>query len=294
MAWNTAYHITYESDTDLGDSILFVLNEIDISLSPFNINSTVSRINDNRASDIDFHFRKVYDESKIINKESKGAFDPTLGPVIRAWGFGEGHSISTDTLRLDSLLQLVGIGKTRIVDDKLIKENPEIEFNFSALAKGYGVDCIADMLSRNSVENFLVEVGGEIRTKGTNAKGKKWAVGIDRPVLENNYGDIRETIFVDNAAVATSGNYRNYHVSNGQNFGHTISPATGRPVLTDVISATVLADTCMEADALATACMVLGSEEAINLCNRLNAGVFLIKSDDTTVSNTIFDSHLSE
>lgn len=294
IAWNTLYHITYQSDRDLSDSIRIILSEIDNSLSPFNENSVVFKINSNRSDTADTHFNKVYSESIRINKATEGAFDPTLGPVIRAWGFGKGHEVSADTLKLDSLLQLVGIGKTELAGKRLIKKDPGIEFNFSALAKGYGVDCIADMLKRNNVANFLVEVGGEIRTSGVNPDGKKWSIGIDRPDSEVPTGETVLNIRIDNAGIATSGNYRNYQTGGGRKFGHTISPETGRPVETDVISATVIAPTCMEADALATCCMVLGCDKAIELCNSLNAGVMLIRPDMTVVSNELFDSRTKD
>lgn len=290
IAWNTLYHITYESDKDLSDSIISVLNEIDGSLSPFNKESTVSRINDCRTAIVDSHFAAVFKESKKINLESEGAFDPTLAPVIRAWGFGQGHEITADTLRLDSLMQLVGLNKTSLDGLELYKENPLIEFNFSALAKGYGVDCIADMLIRNGVDNYLVEVGGEIRASGTNKAEKNWTIGIDRPDFDSSPGDIVAEIVLTDSAIATSGNYRNYQEAEGTRFGHTISPATGRPVETEVISASVICSTCMEADALATACMVMGKEKALSLCTRLRAGVMLILRDMTVVTNPIWQA----
>lgn len=294
IAWNTVYHITYDSNTDLSDSILYVLREIDSALSPFNQNSTVSKINGNRSDSVDSHILAVYNLSRKINYLSHGAFDPTLAPVIRAWGFGQGHEISSDTLRLDSLLQFVGISKTEIKDHHLIKNDPRIEFNFSALAKGYGVDCIADMLKRNGVTNFLVEVGGEIRAEGHNPDNNKWIVGIDRPDSDSKAGDIVNKIFITDRAVATSGNYRNYHEAGNSRLGHTISPSTGRPIASDVISATVIAPTCMEADALATTCMVIGSEEALSLCTKLRAGVMLIKSDLSIVTNHAFECFMTE
>lgn len=288
LAWNTLYHITYESSADLSDSIAIIFNEIDSSLSPFNETSTVSRINRNETDSIDKWFRMVYEESRKINMASDAAFDPTLAPLIRAWGFGQGHEISADTLRLDSLLQFVGINKTKIEGSRLIKEDPRIEFNFSALAKGFGVDQIADMMLRNGVDNFLVEVGGEIRAHGTNPAGESWKIGIDLPSEEAQQGDMACAVSITDCGLATSGNYRNYHVSEGNRFGHTISPIDGRPVKSDVISATVLASDCMEADALATSCMVLGSEKALDLCTGLRAGVLLILEDMTVVSNPIW------
>lgn len=294
MVWNTIYHITYQSDKDLNDSIIQIFNQIDGSLSPFNPSSTISKINDNRTDTIDRHLANVYNESVRIHKESGGVFDPTLAPLIRAWGFGQGHEVSTDTLRIDSLLRIVGIDKTELQGFTLVKDDPAIEFNFSAIAKGYGVDCVAEMLQRNGVENYLVEIGGEIRAKGINSSGKPWKIGIDKPVEDSKQGDIVLAADLTDCAMATSGNYRNFHQGNGSKFGHTISPVTGRPVTSDVISATVVATTCMEADALATCCMALGSQEALALCNRLKVGVLLILSDMSTQTNTHFPKISSE
>lgn len=288
IAWNTVYHITYQSEDDLSDSISLVLSEIDMSLSPFNPASTVTLINKNQTGKADFHFKAVYEESRKINEASGGLFDPTLAPIIRAWGFGQGHEVTSDTLRIDSLLQCVGLPRTSLEEYNLIKEAPGIEFNFSAVAKGYGVDCIADMLLRNGVENFLVEVGGEIRAAGHNPKGEKWVIGIDRPSPDSAPGETVLTVSLTDDALATSGNYRNFQESQGNRFGHTISPRTGRPVETDVISASVISKTCMEADALATVCMVAGSKEALDLCSRLGVGVMLIKNDMSVVCNSIW------
>lgn len=290
IAWNTFYHITYEAEADLSDSIRYIFDAIDSSLSPFNPQSTVTKINDNLSDSIDYHFKVVYNESSRINRETDGAFDPTLAPLIRVWGFGQGHELSADTLRIDSLLKYVGIARTRLEGQLLIKEDPRIEFNFSALAKGYGVDCIADMLGRNGSDNYLVEVGGEIRSAGHNPKGTDWTIGIDRPDAEAKAGEMSAVISISDAALATSGNYRNFHESGGERFGHTISAVTGRPVKTDVISATVITQRCMEADALATCCMALGSDEALNLCTRLRAGVMLIRDDMSVVTNSIWQA----
>lgn len=288
MAWNTLYHITYESSVDLSDSIISVFESIDSSLSPFNPLSVVSAINVNTSDSVDGHFKAVYEESRKIHSITGGAFDPTLAPVIRAWGFGQGHSVSRDTIRLDSLLRFVGLDKTGLDGSRLIKRDPRIEFNFSALAKGYGVDCVADMLLRNGVDNFLVEIGGEIRAAGKNPRGEFWHIGIDRPSPDSAPGETMAYITVADGAVATSGNYRNFHETEGRRFGHTVSPSTGRPVDTDILSATVLSASCMEADALATSCMVLGSEEALRLCTALGVGVMLIKYDMRVVENSIW------
>lgn len=288
MAWNTAYHITYQSPDDLSDSIRLIFENVDQSLSPFNSGSTVTAINENTGDIADDYFIAVYNKSRQINAISGGIFDPTVSPLIRAWGFGQGHEVSADTLDVDSVLQHVGINKTRLENRKLVKDDPAIEFNFSAIAKGFGVDCIAEMLERNGVTNYLVEVGGEIRAHGVNPQGEKWRIGIDRPDADAKPSEIVSAISITDCGVATSGNYRNYHESGGRRFGHTISPLTGRPAETDVLSATVIAPTCMEADALATCCMALGSQKALELCNKQKVGVMLILADQSVITNNLF------
>lgn len=293
MVWNTVYHITYDSDKDLSDSILVIFNEIDNSLSPFNNASVVSKINRNESPLSDSHFKKVFLKSQEINEKTGGMFDPTVAPLIRAWGFGHGHTVTADTLRIDSLLTLVGITKTSLHADSLVKENPNIEFNFSAIAKGYGVDCIADMLKRNGVTNFLVEVGGEIRASGVNPSGDKWTIGIDKPLINESgtVEDIISQVSVTDAGVATSGNYRNYHKdASSATFGHTISPLTGRPIQTDILSATIIAPTCMDADAIATSCMALGLQKSLELCSSLSYAALFVTTDLKVVTNQAFDS----
>lgn len=302
MAWNTMYHITYESDKNLEDSILAVFNIIDNSVSAFNENSTVSKINRNESSVVDSHFRRVYEKSKEVSEASGGMFDPTLAPLIKAWGFGKGHTVSADTLRLDSLLAIVGLSKTRLQGDTLIKENPEIQFNFSAIAKGYGVDCMAEMLERNGVKNYLVEIGGEIRAMGVNQHGKLWTIGIDRPEPDEvkSDGSPLSIISLSDIGMATSGNYRNYQTTTASgSFGHTISPLTGHPVDSGLAAVTIIAPTCMEADALATTCMVIGLEKGLALCQVYNVAALFITKDMEVVTNDIFrqiekTGHLSD
>lgn len=282
MVWHTTYHITYESDINLRDSILNVLNEVSASLNAFDPNSLTSRVNEGDSVEIDAHFRRNYEMSLRVNELSDGMFDPTLGPLITAWGFGKGHKATSDTTKLDSLLKITGIRKTRIENNRLVKDDPRIAFNFSAIAKGYGCDQIAATLMRNGVENFMVEIGGEIRCGGKNPSGGAWRVSIDKPVTSETIShDSQCIVGLSGGGLATSGNYRNFRREGGATTGHTISPRTGRPVETDVISATVLAPTAMEADALATAMMAMGSEGARRLTEKTGCGTLLVLSDST-------------
>lgn len=281
MIWNTSYHITYMGNAALADSVLKVLDEVGGSLSVFNPESLVSRINRADSLDTDAHFRAVYMMSQRVNKASRGMFDPTLSPLITAWGFGPGHSVNADTTAIDSVLQFVGMAKTRLEDDRIIKEDRRTQFNFSAVAKGYGCDAVAEMLRRNGVENFLVEIGGEITLAGHNPQNGKWRISIDAPVLNDSSPshDSCAVIDISDCGVATSGNYRNFRKEGGQTLGHTLSPLTGRPVSTDILSATVIAPTCMEADAAATACMAAGSATAKEMLEKLGLEGLLVFPD---------------
>ncbi|MDE6336967.1 MAG: FAD:protein FMN transferase [Muribaculaceae bacterium] len=286
LIWNTAYHVTFDGDPSLADSIIVVLNDVGKSLNVFDTTSLVSRVNRLDTTLVDNHFKKVYKGSMKAYTESHGMFDPTLSPLIAAWGFGKGHEPTADTLRIPLIMEYVGMDKTHLHGDTLIKDNPNINFNFSAIAKGYACDAVAAMLRRNEVTNYLVEIGGEIAMGGVSPSMDQWRVSIDRPIETDSsiVHDACAVIQITDAGMATSGNYRNFHKQNGQTMGHTISSKTGRPVATDVISATVIAPSAMEADAIATACMAAGSEEAKRLISTLKYEALLILADSTTWS----------
>lgn len=288
MVWHTSYHITYESDKDLSDSIIATIHSVDHSLNAFDPSSIVSYVNENDTAEVDRHFATVYEMSRRINRLSSGAFDPTLGPLIDAWGFGKGHEATSDTLRLDSILAFTGIDKTKLSNLLLIKDDKRISFNFSAIAKGYGCDMIAEMFERNGVKNYLVEIGGEIRCSGISPSGRKWRVSIDRPIRSDSIRhDSQCVIELSEVGLATSGNYRNFKANSTPGTGHTISPSTGRPVETDILSASVIASTSMEADALATAMMAIGAERAKKLAKDLGYPTLLIFADSTVWQNKL-------
>lgn len=289
MVWHTTYHVTYRSDRDLTDSIVRILSDVGNSLNVFDSTSTVSKVNSRDSVSVDPDFLRVYEMSRHISGLTDGAFDPTLGPLITAWGFGKGHKATSDTLHIDSLLAITGIGKTRIDHGRIIKGDPRIQFNFSAIAKGYGCDRIGEMLTRNGVADYLVEIGGEIRCSGFNPQGGKWRISIDRPLLSDSVlHDSQCIIAFSNHGLATSGNYRNFHRTESGNYGHTISAATGRPAETDVLSATVISASAMGADALATAMMALGSQKAKNLAARMHVSAMLVLADSTVWQNDSF------
>lgn len=295
--WGTTYRINYHGPANLEDSIKAVLEQVDNSLSVFDSLSVVSNINRNKSMVTDSHFEKIYNLSVKIKEQTDGMFDPTLGPLIRAWGFGEGGSEPQGEINPEQFRDRIGIEKTRLVENRLEKENPATEFNFSAIAKGYGCDAIGAMLKRNSVVDFLIEIGGEIVAAGKSPRGDCWKIGVESP---GNYLDpsarpeIEDFIILENRAVATSSNLRNRRPVPGKpagrphpprrrpdapKAGHIFSPKTLMPVESDLLSATVIAQSCAEADALATAAIAAGSEKARRFLAKSDVSAILITAD---------------
>ena len=284
--FGTVYHVTYRYDKNLLSEIQRELEAFDLSLSPFNEASVISKVNRNESIEVDDWFRAVFLRSKEIYKSTGGAFDPTLSPLINAWGFGFKNGDTITPVMIDSLLEIVGMNKVELKGGRVIKEDNRVTLNFSAIAKGYATDVIGKFLEKKGITDYLVEIGGEIIAKGKNPKGELWSVGISKPQEENDVqnSDIEEIIRFTDAAVATSGNYRNYHLLNGRKVAHTIDPASGYPVRHSLLSATVMAPDCMTADAYATAFMVLGverSKEILAAEPELDALLIFASKDDT-------------
>lgn len=283
--WGTMYHITYEADRDLSDSITAEMSRVEMSLSPFLPSSTISAINRGENATIDKYIATVFEYSQRVNKASGGAFDPTVGPIVDLWGFGadKGVNDAPSQAQIDSALAGVGIWRCKISDNHIVKPDQGTQFNFSAIAKGYGCDCVAEMLRRNGSENYMVEIGGEIALSGHNPKGKAWTIQVDAPIVDATASNRKRmtTVSLTDCGIATSGNYRNYRdYGHGGRVGHTIDPRTGRPVTTTTLSATVIAPTCMEADALATACMAIPLEQAMSMIdNWPGASALLVDTD---------------
>lgn len=290
MIWNTVYHVTYCGPAELTDSIIPVLKVVDNSVSAFNENSTVSRINKNSLNRADSTFKLILEESKEVNLATDGYFDPSLKPAIDAWGFGKDHQATSDTARLDSIRTFVGINKISIDSEgKVHKEDRRLQLNFSAIAKGFGADEVGRMFSRNGVDNYMVEIGGETVLHGTNPSDSLWNIAIEMPSTDAA-AQAQPAIILSctDCGIATSGNYRNYRAEKGTRFGHTLDPNTCRPALTDVVSATVVASSSMVADAFATAFMAMGSTKAQVIAERLRLSVFLILADNSYWKSTEF------
>lgn len=291
VVWGTTYSIVYNpghhtAPADISAAITSAIASVDSAANAFNPASEIARLNSTGTLEAPSeHFLRLCRTSAEINRLSDGAFDPTLGPLVDIWGFGAGTAkTNPTTAETDSALMAVGMDKVSAADSAVTFMCPAMRLDFGAIAKGYGVDCVATTLEGLGIHDYMVEIGGEVRAGGRSPRGTAWAVQIDAPVPDVTGSHTRLAVVeLADAAMATSGNYRNFRREpDGTLAYHTISPVTGRPVVTDVLSATVVCSDAMTADALATASMVLGRERATAMIERLAA------TDKLTVYGAIF------
>lgn len=288
FAQGTTYHLVFEKTGSLNPEVLksavdSILSAFDMSLSLYKDSSIVSKVNRNEPVTTDSFFIDVFNRSRIISALTDGAFDVTVGPLVKAWGFGPDEHKNFSDQKRDSLLKLVGMEKVDLKYGKVIKADPGIMLDFNAIAQGFSVDVIFGYFDGLGIENYLVEIGGEVRVKG-NKNDKPWRVGIDKPVDNNMVpGDNLEAIIMlKDRALATSGNYRKFYVENGIKYSHTIDPKTGYPAKNQLLSASILADECATADGIATACMVMGKDKTIEFLGRHpEFEGYLVFSDDS-------------
>ena len=290
FAQGSTYHIVVEYDDveRLQNGIDSVFDAIDNSLSLYNRNSLLYRVNSSETDSIDRHIEQCIAVSEQISRESDGAYDITIKPVTAAWGFvGEGK---VETPNIDSLMQYVDYRGIRVEDGVLIKRDPNIQIDLNATAQGYTVDVMGEMLSQLGIENYLVEIGGEIICKGVNSKGTEWVIGIDKPI-EGNFipgQTLQSTIEMTGRALATSGNYRKFHIGeNGQKIVHTIDAKTGYSKISNLLSVTVIADNALLADGYSTMMMILGVDASkVFLEDRSDLEAFFVYSDNTDTLRT--------
>ncbi|MAY84035.1 MAG: thiamine biosynthesis protein ApbE [Flavobacteriales bacterium] len=274
QAQGTTYTVKYlgEKYAELPSRLDSLLKSIDHSLSTYDTSSIITALNagDTVAYDDKLWMMTAY--SKWLTKETSGAFDPTIGPLIRAWGWDLSEAESMDSSKVDSLLALKGYDKLELGDSIGYWKQKASVLNFNAIAQGYSIDLMCMLLEEYyGIQNYYVELGGELKVKGRNAKGEFWRIGIDRPIDENQGRELIAIIDLEDAAMATSGNYRKFYEIDGKKYSHTIDPESGYPVQHSLLSATVISKDCYRADALATAFMVMGVDKAKE---------FLKKSDD--------------
>ena len=280
--FGTVYSVTYQYNKDLQKEIEAELNNVDASLSPFNKQSIITQVNNNKPVQLNDKFTEVFNLAQKISRETGGAFDITVAPLVNEWGFGFKKGVNPTTHVIDSLRAIVGFNKVALENGRIVKKDPRIMLDCSGIAKGYGSDCVARLLRKKGIENFMVEIGGEVVTSGVNSDRVPWRIGVTKPVddptQENQ--ELQTVLNVTDKSMATSGNYRNFYYKGGKKYAHTIDPKTGYPVQHNILSATVLSDECAVADAYATSFMVLGLDGAKKILrNHPELMAYLIYSD---------------
>lgn len=282
----TRYNITYEDKAgrNLQPKIDQLLHKFDLSLSSYIDESIISKVNNN-VEDVrlDRYFRTVFNKSEEIYHLTDGAFDITVASYVNAWGFGPQKGITVDSMAIDSIKPFVGMHNIELIGGNLKKSHPNVKVDVNAIAQGYSVDVVAEFLERKGINNYLIEIGGELLAKGVNKKGQKWKIGIDKPIDDNfaTGQNLQAIIEISGKALATSGNYRKFYEKDGVKYVHSINPKTGYPVKSRLLSTTVIATDCMTADAFATAFMVMGLERSIMfLSHHKEIDAYLVYSDD--------------
>jgi thiamine biosynthesis lipoprotein len=269
FAQGSTYHMVFENSKkldplDINNRIGKILHAFDMSLSVYNDSSIVSRVNRNDTVTCDSFFTGNFEKSREIWQLTGGAFDITVAPLVKAWGFGPDAHKDISDIKRDSLLKLIGMEKVDLRNGKVIKSDPRVSLDFNAIAQGYSVDVICRFFDGFGIKNYLVEIGGEVRVKGKKG-GKLWRIGIDKPLDDNMIpgNDLEAIVRLKDRALATSGNYRKFYIENGVKYSHEIDPKTGNPARNTLLSASIFADECATADGIATACMVFGKDKTI-------------------------------
>ena len=295
--FGTVYNITYQSDADLNGGIVSELKKVDSSLSPFNKSSIITAINNNKDVKVNDKFAYVFNLAEHVSKETDGAFDITVAPLVNEWGFGFKKGTEPNKHLIDSLRSIIGYQKVSLVNGKVKKKDNRIMLDCSGIAKGYGSDVVARFLRKKGIKNFMIEIGGEIVTSGIDEKRTPWKIGVTEPTDDslNTNNQLQTVLNITDMAMATSGNYRNFYYKNGKKFAHTIDPKTGYPVQHNILSSTVIAKNCATADAYATAFMVLGLDKSKEVLKKHpELMVYFIYSDHHSKNSIWFSPSLKD
>ena len=273
-ALGTTYKVIVQSESnssEIKQSIDSIFEVVNNSMSTYRTNSIISRVNQSQNPvEVDIHFIEVFKKSQEIWNLSNGYFDPTAGSIVNLYGMGPNTNVqSINRYKIDSVMQHVGLDKVYLdQQNRIVKAKEGIYIDFNAIAKGYSVDLIKDLLIKINSENFLIEVGGELITMGKNDKNKKWKVAIQNPIdLTSYYSEIS----LDGMALATSGNYRKFRIDSqtGARYAHIVNPINGESMTNNILSASVVSSSCIEADAWATSLMLMDPKEAIKIINNI-------------------------
>jgi len=277
IAFGTSYHITYNATEDLQKEMEAEMDKFNTSLSTYSPNSTISRFNQSGTEPFDLSkdpwMLKMVQESLRFSELSNGAFDITVAPLVDLWGFGPKAKSDPTQAKIDSIRNFVGYKLLKLDKDQLTKSDPRIQLDCGAIAGGYASDIIAEFLHKQGIDDYMVEIGGEIVLSGKNPKGGKWRIGINKPIDDSTStnNEVEKLLVLTDKALSTSGNYRSFYVKDGKKYAHTIDPHTGYPVQHSLLSATIIADDCLTADALATACMVVGVDSSMTMIESLHS-----------------------
>lgn len=299
-AQGTTYHITYfdKENRNFQTRIDSILDVIDASMSTWDSTSIISRINlGDKSIVVDFHFENVFYKAYEISKLTDGLFDATVAPLVNAYGFGFKKIESVNGAKIDSLIKLVDYKKVELKNHKINFAIKGMQIDFNAIAQGYSVDVLVDFLKEKGISDLMVELGGEVKCLGIKDDGSNWKIGIDKPEENQTERPLQAIISLENEALATSGNYRKFYELDGKKYAHTLNPLNGKPVIHNLLSASVITDDCMSADAYATAFMVMGHEKAISFVNQhpeLNLHVYLIFVDENGKWQTFISDSLKE
>lgn len=284
-AQGTYYAVTYydEDARNFQFSTDSILSEFDRCASIYIDSSIISRVNNNDPDvKLDSNFTQIFNLAQKVSEQTEGAFDCTVGPLVKAWGFSIKKKQDLELPKIDTLMKYIGYKKVHIENQRLIKESPQIMIDFNAIAQGYSTDIIAHFLESKGITNYLVDVGGEVLGKGQKPDGSPWIVGIEKPASDSLADRIIQAkVQLKNRSLCTSGNYRKYRMINGKKYSHEIDPKTGYPVTHNLLSVSVMASDCGTADAFATAFMVMGLEKSkAFLSKHPELDAYFITTDD--------------
>ena len=280
----TTYHISYFDieQRNLQPEIETILKDFDLSVSTYNPNSIITKINNNQPNVVvDQYFTACFKKAKEVWKNTNGAFDPTVLPLVNAWGFGPGKKQKIAPVKIDSILRFTGFNLIELKGNRVVKKDPRVALDFNAFAQGYSVDVISDFLKSKGILSFIVEIGGEIFAKGKKPNGDYWKAGIEEPYdNKEDANPNRAIIKLYNSAIATSGNNRQYFIENGVKYAHHLDPKTGYPTKNNLLCASIIAPNCISSDAYATGVLVMGLEKAkVFLKNHPELQAYLVYSD---------------
>ncbi len=283
-AQGTTYHIVYidSKERNFINEIDALLKDFDLSVSTYNPNSIISKVNINQEVVVDNYFITCFNKAKEVWKNSDGAFDPTVAPLTNLWGFGPAKKTTIEKPKIDSILQFVGFNLIELKGNRIIKKDPRVSLDFNAFAQGYSVDVVSDFLNKKGIKSYSVEIGGEVFAKGTDSNGKIWTIGIEQPFdNKESLNPIKAIVTLKDRALSTSGNNRRYVIIDGIKYAHHLDPKTGYPAKNNLLSASVIAKDCISSDANATGILVMGLDKAkIFLANHPELQAYLTYSDD--------------